>query len=149
MIHKLTIALEKFYHDIAISELKFQNSFTGREKLTYNDILYLDIIAGHSGEYTATKIADMLHVSRPSVTNKINELCKKGYVTRKQDDKDKRIYYLFINQNAYCDMFDIQNEKLGQKILEKVVTQYSEKDLIILCETLSIMGDLMLEKEFE
>ena len=149
MIHPLSIALEKFYHDISISELKFQNSFTGREKLTYNDILYLNIIAGHSGEYTATKIADMLHVSRPSVTNKINELSKKGYVIRKQDEKDKRIYYLFINPNEYYDMLELQNESLGKQIADTVIEKYSKKDLVILCETLSLIGDLMIKEDYK
>ena len=149
MQKKLTIVLEKFYHDLAISELKLKNSCNGRQQLTYNDILYLDIIAGHSGKYTATKIADMLQVSRPSVTSKINELCKKGYIIRKQDQKDKRIYYLFINQNEYFDMIDNQNKKLGKKIAEKIVEKYSERDLMILCESISLIGDLMMETDYD
>ncbi len=149
MINTLTIALEKFYHDFAISELKFRNSFNGNEKLTYNDILYLNIIAGHSGQYTATKIADMLQVSRPSVTDKINQLAKKGYVIRKQDEKDKRIYYLFINESSYLDMIDIQNNKLVKIFTEKVVNKYTKADLKILCDTLSLIGDLMMDEDYK
>ena len=149
MQKEFIISLKQFFHDLAISDLKYKNSFNGREKLTYNDIKYLDIIAGHSGKYTATKIADMIHISRPSVTSKINELCKKGYIMRKQDEKDKRVFYLFINQNAYFDMVERENRKLEKIISEKITEKYSERELVIVNEALSLIGNILMEEDID
>ncbi len=141
MIKEVSKAVNKFYHDLAISELQLQNALRSGDKLTYNDILYLDIISAHSGEYTSTAIADMLHVSRPSVTKKVNELAEKGYITRKQSESDKRVYYLFINEDAY---FDFCENSLESIISKKLTEQFSEQELEILCKALSAIGDYML-----
>ncbi len=141
MISELTKAMTKFYHDVSISELRLQNSLQGQTKLTYNDILYLDIIRAYPGKYTSTQIADMLCVSRPSVTKKIKELMKKGYVTREQSPSDKRTYYLSVVENACIDFYD---EALMQKFSERLHASYSEKDIKNLCETLTIISDIFL-----
>ncbi len=139
---KLVKAINKFYHDLSISELKLQNSLQNEKTLTYNDVLYLDIIFAHPGEYTSTQIADMLHVSRPSVTKKIKELIKKGYVTRKQSSTDKRIHYLFINKNK---KFEYSSDNLGKRIIEKIDGKYSDNDINNLCELLNLISSLVVE----
>ncbi len=142
MKNDLIKAITKFYHDLSISELKLQHSLQGNKKLTYNDILYLDIILAHSGEYTSTQIADMLQVSRPSVTKKIKELVKKGYVTRQQSKTDKRIHYLFINESVY---FDYSGERIGNEIVKKLDGKYSDNDISNLCELLNLLSDIVSE----
>ncbi len=143
MISELTMAMTKFYHDLSISELRLQNSLQGQTKLTYNDILYIDIIRAYPGKYTSTQIADMLCVSRPSVTKKIKELMRKGYVTREQSPSDKRTYYLSVVENTCINFYD---EALKQKLLERLNTKYSEKDIKNLCETLAIISNIFLEE---
>ncbi len=139
---KLIHAINKFYHDLSISELRLQNSLQDEKALTYNDVLYLDIIVAHPGEYTSTQIADMLHVSRPSVTKKIKELVKKGYVTRKQCTKDKRVYYLFLNETKN---FEYSSEKLGKALSEKIKGKYTDKDITNLCELLNLLSNFVTE----
>ncbi len=142
MVDRITKAVEKFYHDLSISELKLQNSLTDKNGLTYNDILYLDIIMAHSGEYTATKIADLLCVSRPSVTKKINELVKKGFVQKQQSQTDKRVHYLWINESVY---YDYCADTLGQKIATRLGEKYTEEQMALLCQVLGDIGALMAE----
>ncbi len=145
MNSKLTDVLTKFYHDLSISELRLQNSLQGQSKLTYNDILYLDIIRAYPGKYTSTQIADMLCVSRPSVTKKIKELIKKGYVTREQSQNDKRIYYLFVSDDSSANFYA---KALEHKLSESLNEKYSEKDLETLCETLSLISRIFLEETY-
>ncbi len=142
MYPELTKAITKFYHDLSISELKLQHSMQDKTKLTYNDILYLDIILAHSGEYTATQIADMLQVSRPSVTKKIKELVKKGYVTRRQSKTDRRVHHLFINESIY---YDYSGERIGNEIIKKIADKYSDKDINNLCELLNLLSSIVSE----
>lgn len=143
MTTELTKAMSKFYHDLSICELKLQNSMQDKTKLTYNDLLYLDIISAHSGEYTSTQIADMLHVSRPSVTKKIKELAQKGYVIRKQCESDKRVFHLFVNEDLY---FDYSARKIGKELSKRIEGKYSNDDIRNLCELLNLIGD-MVSKE--
>ncbi len=145
MDKKIMITISRLFHDMAVSELKYKNSLNGSTKLTFNDILYMDIIAGREGKYTATQIADLLMVSRPSVTQKINELVKKGYVIRKQDENDKRIYYLYINEETYSEEV---GGKLEAKIAKELLNRYSKEDLNKLCDTLSVIGELMANEEY-
>ena len=111
MKNKYRKAMSNIIHDTAIYELKLANVETNDKVLTYNSILYLDIISAKNGEYTASNIADLLQVSRPSVTQKINELESAGYITKSQSDKDKRVFYLSVT-----DKYDtIYDSLLGEK----------------------------------
>ncbi len=117
--------LEKLFHDYAIAELQraYSNNDTG--DLSYHDVLYLNIIEAHPKEYTSSQIADLLGVTRPSITQKINELCKKGYVTRTQSETDKRVYYLSIN-NEKSDYYNLSSKEVldAEKML---IEKYGEE----------------------
>ncbi len=143
MREELIKAITKFYHDLSISELKLQHSLQNKAKLTYNDVLYLDIIAAYPGLYTSSQIADMLHVSRPSVTKKIKELVQKGYVTRKQSDTDKRIYYLYVNDCLYTQY---SGEKISKQFMKIVDKKYTNEDIKNLCELLNLISNTILEE---
>ena len=146
MKNKLTVAIDKFYHDMAIVNLRLQNSELYDSKLTYNSMMYLDIISAHSGEYTASNIADMLHVARPSVTQKLNELEKLGHIVKKQSKTDKRIYYIHINEEMIPQEFIDKYEKIEQIVIEKFADSYSQEDLDKFFNMLSIIGTIYLEE---
>lgn len=114
--------------------------------LSYNSSLYLDIISAHQGEYTPSKLADMLHITRPSVTQKINVLEKAGYVTRKQNPADKREYFLYFN----ADSFDADTQsiytKLTKQISESMEQRYSKEEIEKFSEMLSYIGEICLDE---
>lgn len=72
-------AITKFFHDMGILELRIHNEHPAYAKLSYNSSLYLDIISAHQGEYTPSKLADMLHIARPSSPRK-NQCAGKGRI---------------------------------------------------------------------
>ncbi len=146
MHNELTRTLNKFYHDLSISELKLQQSLQDSTKLTYNDVLYLDIISAYPGMYTSSKIADMLGVSRPSVTKKIKELVKKGYVTRRQSESDKRVHYLFVNDGLYTQY---SGASIGTHVAKVIEGKYTENDIKNLCELLSLLSSSLLEENLD
>lgn len=145
MNKKIKTALDKIFHDSAISELRMLNKGTSHENLTYNDILYLSIIEAHSGEYTASKIADMLFVSRPAVTQKINELEKNGYIYKIQSKTDKRVFKLFINKEGKSKMHYEITDKIDENIAEKMSSQYSTEQIDLFCEMTNNICDIMLK----
>ena len=56
--------------------------------LPYADILQLFIIR-HKDKMTISDLADYMRLSRPAVTQKVNELVKKGLVIKTQSEQDK------------------------------------------------------------
>lgn len=139
-------AITKFFHDMGILELRIRNEHPAYAKLSYNSSLYLDIISAHQGEYTPSKLADMLHIARPSVTQKINVLEKAGYVTRKQNPADKREYFLYFN----ADSFDADTQsiyaKLDKQISESMEQRYSKEEIEKFSEMLSYIGEICLDE---
>lgn len=139
-------AITNFFHDMGIVELRIRNEHPAYAKLSYNSSLYLDIIAAHQGEYTPSKLADMLHIARPSVTQKLNVLEKAGYVTRKQNPADKREYFLYFN----ADSFDADTQsiytKLTNQISESMEQRYSKEEIEKFSEMLSYIGEICLDE---
>ena len=83
-------SLDKFYYSTALCDLRLMNKQFVDENITYNSLLYLELIFTMNGKCTASQIADLLHISKPAVTLKINELIRKGLVTKEPDPKDRR-----------------------------------------------------------
>ncbi len=141
---KVIQTLDKVYHDMALAELRRAYSKNKKSDISYHDILYLNIIEGHPDKYTASQIADLLNITRPSVTQKINELHKKGYVTRTQSKTDKRVYFLSIKEGSpyFNDVTREDENVLEAEILEK----YGEQKIDIFCEILEYISGAYTEK---
>jgi len=52
------------------------------------------------GTTTASRISKKLNISVPNTSRSINTLYNYGYLTKKQDEKDKRIIYLSLSSKA-------------------------------------------------
>ena len=138
--------ITKFFHDMGILELRIRNEHPAYAKLSYNSSLYLDIISAHQGEYTPSKLADMLHIARPSVTQKINVLEKAGYVTRKQNPADKREYFLYFNADSFDADTQFIYTKLNKQISESMEQRYSKEEIEKFSEMLSYIGEICLDE---
>lgn len=139
MQNKYVKSLKKLTYDLSLSELQLFNPSTMTDNITYQDSLYINMIATHPNEYTPSKIADLLGITRPSVTHRINELEKKGYVVKTQSEKDKRIFYLNISDECaeYYKSFETADMKVADKFIEK----YGEENLEKLCEWLDFISN--------
>ncbi|MCU4774987.1 MarR family transcriptional regulator [Bacillus wiedmannii] len=54
---------------------------------------------------TYSELAEFLNISQPNATYRINKLIKKGYLTKFNDEKDRRVYYLQVTDkfmDYYC-----------------------------------------------
>ncbi len=146
MSNKIKLAIDKIFHDSAIAELRLMNNGTSNKNFTYNDILYLNIIEAHSGEYTASNIADMLYVSRPAVTQKINELEEKGYIYKVQSETDKRVYKLFINKDGVAKNYYNIIDNIDKDIENKLSKQYTNQEISMFCEMTDTICKILLQQ---
>ena len=76
-------SLNRYYYDVTVSDLR-QISRTGGGELSYNSIMYLDVISYQraQGECTVSTLANTLHITKSAVTIKVNELERLGMVTK-------------------------------------------------------------------
>lgn len=141
---RLYETLNKFFHDLTLNELRLMNQSMTSKTVTYNTLLYYDLIATHQGEYTASAIADLLHVSKPAVITKINEMIQQGYLYKVQSHEDKRIYHLFAHTEGIRD--EMRYKKMDDGILEILESHYSEAELEKFCDMIGFVGKLYKEK---
>ncbi|WP_139312165.1 MarR family winged helix-turn-helix transcriptional regulator [Vibrio ponticus] len=140
----LTQVIDRFYHDMAINDLRIMNGSLEKSKLSYHSILYLDIIMGYPGKYTASEIADLLMVARPAVTQKINALEKLNLIKKVQCSSDKRKHYLHPNLATFPEKG--QYNQTDDWVESKLKEAYSQKELDKFCEILGFVGNLYKEK---
>lgn len=64
--------------------------------LTITQLHYLHCIKEHPA-ITASELADLFHVQKPTVTNILNRLVRQDYLRRTQSDHDRRVFYLSLS----------------------------------------------------
>lgn len=131
--------LKKLIYDCSLSELKQFNP-TMTDNISYQDSLYINMIASHPNEYTPSKIADLLGITRPSVTHRINELEKKGYIIKTQSETDKRIFYLNISDE--CEEYYKNFDKVDIRVANMFIEKYGEENLEKFCEWISFTAEM-------
>ncbi|WP_013334660.1 MarR family winged helix-turn-helix transcriptional regulator [Gloeothece verrucosa] len=67
--------------------------------LTISQFQYIDAIY-QLGEPTITEIATYLGITKASVTAGINNLSKRGYITKTQSPQDKRVFRVSLTQTG-------------------------------------------------
>lgn len=132
--------LDSFYYSTALCDLRLMNREFVDKNITYNSLLYLELIFSMNGKCTASKLAELLYVSKPAVTLKVNELIKQGFVKKTQDPDDKRKYYLSVDEDMVpkYKVYRKQDEQAINTITEK----FSEEDIDKFCQMLKIISDI-------
>ena len=132
--------LNSFYYSSALCDLRLMNKKFTNPGITYNSLLYLEIIYSMQGKCTASKLAEMLCVSKPGVTSKLNELIEQGLVTKKPDPCDGRKYFLYVNEDKVpqYSVYRRQDDLAVQMITEK----FSADDIEKFCAMLRIITNI-------
>lgn len=128
--------MERFYLDMAVNELRLANC-SRYQKITYNSLLYLDLIAYHEN-CTVSYLAEVLHIAKSAVTLKIHELEKLGLVEKRQSAADKRIYYLYVNQ-ALLEEYKTYDNVL-YSALDQLEKTYSSEQIDTFCRMLDSLN---------
>lgn len=94
-------SLNRYYYDTTVSDLRLL-SRTGGGELSYNSIMYLDVISyqAQQGGCTVSTLAKTLRISRSAATLKMNELKKLGLVEKLRSETDRRVVYLNVTEQV-------------------------------------------------
>lgn len=140
---KLLNAINELYFEMTLNELKLLNRQTIYPNISYNSLLYLDIIAYKDG-CTVSYLAEALHISKSAVTIKINELISQGFVVKNQSNIDKRVNFLHVS-DAFKQDFALYNKKL-KKAVNSVESNYSKEDIVTFCKIINLIRKTYMEE---
>lgn len=134
---KLKENMDRFYLDMVTYELAMMNSQNPFDGITYNSMLYLDIIM-YTKDCTVSHIAQKLYVAKSAVTLKVKELEKLGIVKKTQSDEDKRVFYLSV-EDGVKSRYEKFDENLNSAIVE-IKEKYSTQQIDQFCDMLNIFS---------
>lgn len=138
----LSQALNQFYYNMILNELRLMHTNTLYPNITYNSLLYLDLISCKE-PCTVSYLAEALHISKSAVTVKVNELIRQGLVVKEQSKIDKRVYYLTVSPAAMEEYrkYDVKLNFAKQKLKAR----YSADEMALFCEMMEFFNDCYKE----
>lgn len=108
------------------------------EGLFYGQLPILETVK-NLGSCTQKEIAAQLHVSAPSVATSVKRLVKKGYLTKKIDEKDQRNSRVEITENGRMKS-EACREKFD-KLDQRVFCDLSEEECDMLAHILEKLNN--------
>ena len=113
--------------------------------LTTVETFCMEIINA-ANEPTVNEFAKLANLSSPNAAYKVNNLVKKGYLTKVQSKEDKREYHLRVTQK-YLDYYNISYQYMDT-VLQRMEERFSPEELEIFDRMLeTIAKELMPECE--
>lgn len=135
-------AINHFYFETSIQELRLMHQERILPGISYNSLLYLDVIS-YKPNCTISTLADLLGLTKSAITLKVNELVKQGFLTKSQSQSDKRVYYLSLSKEAkeVYEHYDYMLDKAYRLVRQN----YSEEDIRKFSEMLNLVSGIYEE----
>lgn len=137
-------ALDRFYYSSALCDLKLMNKQFVDENITYNSLLYIELIYTMNGTCTASKLAKLLNVSKPGVTMKLNELIRQGLITKTPDVNDRRKNYLTVNEDAVPQYKVFRRQ--DSEAIKRITEAFTEEEIGKFCRMLDTISEINFEE---
>jgi len=117
---------ELMHELIAVNQKIFdEGEYTNLLALCKQDISILDML-DNTTNLTAKEISARLNVPKTTVVTAVSRLVKRGYITRRQNENDKREQFLCLTEKG----IKANSEHKGYEavFLESLVKRWSEED---------------------
>ncbi len=137
-------ALDTFYYSTALCDLRLMNKQFVNESITYNSLLYIELIYTMNGTCTASALAELLHISKPGVTLKLNELLRQGLITKTPDPNDRRKNYLTVNEEAIPQYKVFRRQ--DSEAVRRITDRFTPEEIAKFCEMLDIISEINFEE---
>lgn len=133
-------SFDRMYRSISVMDVRSAES--GRiPQLNYRDMLYLYIIA-LTEDCTVSKTAELLGVSLPAVTKRINSLEERGLVTKTKQEGDGRFKTVSLTPRGRDIMYADEGELAD--ILDRVESSLTEDELRAACKVMDTIAEMVL-----
>jgi DNA-binding MarR family transcriptional regulator len=133
-----------FFYRSSLGELRWMQREDHSFGLSYHSLLYLNIIASIP-DCTVSRLADMLGITTPGITEKVNGLVQKGLVEKIQSEKDRRVFQLVLRPDVR-DMYESWDRFSGE-LEARLLEKYPQEDIALFCRILRDIADYEPEKK--
>ena len=110
----------------------------GTVDLTYKEMMYLYLI-DMTPDCTVSKLADMINVSLPAVTKRINSLEERGLVQRTRSEGDGRVKTVTLSERGAA--LSKRMDDLFYPILDRFAERFPQEDVARFCMMLDMLSD--------
>ena len=110
----------------------------GTMDLTYKEMMYLYLI-DLTEDCTVSKLADMINVSLPAVTKRINSLEERGLVQRTRSEGDGRVKTVTLSERGAA--LSKRMDDLFYPILDRFAERFPQEDVARFCMMLDMLSD--------
>ena len=137
-------ALNQYYYDTTVCDLR-QLSRTGGGELSYNSIMYLDVISFQEadGGCTVGRLAKTLRISAPAATLKVNELVKMGLVEKSRSETDRRVIYVCATEKYNALRAKAATDVSGY--FSSLLSGMSQEDRAMIAAAFQKLDDALLQ----
>ena len=133
-------SLERFYVSTSMLEIRMSELTHGTDRLPYITILYMDLIGFNPG-ITSSQIAEMLGVTKATVTSTVNRLVEKGYVVRERSEDDGRVRNLRLSDRTMED-YRMESRLFG-RASAMFGERYSPEEVAMFCEMMDSLSEFL------
>ncbi len=137
---RLRRSVDRYYMSMSVQELRQSDSFPGASRLPYNTVLYLDLIYFHPG-CTVSRLAEILGVTKATVTMTVNRLEAKGLVVRERSGEDGRVRNLRLS-----DELESEYRSYGRAasvMVSRMLERFGTDDVELFCSMLDYASDVL------
>lgn len=125
-------SLNRCYRTMTVWDLRLMNEDVG-EKLSHHSVMFLELISCQE-PCTVSSLSDVLHISKPAVTKKVNELIRRGLVVKTQSEADRRVFYLRVSNEVAA--VNARYDRPFERAVRALESEFGQKELAIFCQIL-------------
>lgn len=129
---------------LLVSQMKPQGEMTFGEFCVMSMIEKETVVKGH--KITPTSLNEMLGTKKPATSRMLTALEKRGFVIKKSDERDHRIYYLELSNKGISILF--KERESFHHIFERIEKRLGNNEINQITKILLHLSNI-LEEEFE
>ena len=134
--------LNRYYYDATVCDLRHLSK-TGQGELSYNSVMYLDVISYQEEMLqegcTVGSLAKTLRISNSAATMKVQELVKLGLVEKERSAEDRRVLRLHLTKQA-GDALKAYDRPF-ERAVQRVESTFSPEEVQTFCAILQMFID--------
>lgn len=131
---------ESFFHLYhGLNALEFQTNSKKSGDLTYRDLMYINLIM-FMDDCTVTKLAEIMNISKPAVTMRVNRLIEQGIIIKQKSREDERVNILMLSPATYARFGE--NDKRINHALAKICEEFPPEDVKVFAKMMDRLAEL-------
>ena len=131
----------KMHSSLYLESLKEYAANTNVNRTQLRALVFIN----NNGEITMTDLCEKLNIEKGSLTTMVDDLTKKGYLTRTRDSRDRRKYILNLTTSGEEIAKDFL-ETLGERLESKFV-ELNEEDRKKFMESIKNLEQILIKQD--